>query len=124
MQLSPHFSLAELKCKCGCETSAAILKELQATARFMETVRAYLGNRAITPSSGFRCSKHNTAIKGAKDSFHLKGYACDFTVAGLSPADVHRALSRENSPVAHSGLGSYKTFVHVDRRKGKARWSG
>ena len=124
MQLTPHFSLAELQCKCGCTTPTQIVAELKKTAVFLEKVRVWLGNRSMTVNSGYRCSKHNAAVGGEPNSFHMRGYACDFTVAGLTPQQAQDYLDRKGSPVENSGLGRYGKFTHIDRRNGRARWKG
>jgi uncharacterized protein YcbK (DUF882 family) len=97
---------------------------LRKTAEFLEQVRTFLGGRPITVNSGYRCPKHNAEVGGASNSFHLRAYAADITVAGLTPRQVQIELNRAASPVASSGLGAYATFTHVDRRGTRARWVG
>lgn len=123
-KLTDHFSLEELDCKCGCVAPPSIVKSLKYTAAFMEQVRSFLGDRAITVHSGYRCRSHNKKVGGEPNSFHMRGMACDFTVAGLSPAQVQEQLERAGSPVLQNGLGKYDGFTHCDRRGTRARWNG
>lgn len=44
-------------------------------------------DKPIKINSGFRCSKLNEAVKGAKTSQHLKGQAVDMEIAGMSNYD-------------------------------------
>ena len=54
------------------------LSNIQHTITQLDKVRAYL-NQPMLISSGYRCPTLNKAVGGAKDSFHLKGCAVDFT---------------------------------------------
>lgn len=124
VMLTKHFSKAEFCCKhCG-KSGPGFGLQILLTARFMERVRTFLGNRSITVNSGYRCPTHNAAVGGEPNSYHMRGMACDFTVQGLSPAAVQAALELPGSPVLNQGKGSYRTFTHVDRRGSRARWDG
>lgn len=124
VMLTKHFSKAELCCNhCG-KSGPGFGLQILLTARFMEQVRAFLGNRSITVNSGYRCPAHNAAVGGEPNSFHLRGMACDFTVAGMTPAEVQARLEEPGSPVKNQGKGSYQDFTHVDRRGSRARWNG
>ena len=66
-----HFTLDELKCKCGkCGSTGLEMKaELMNP---VEMLREILGFPLVV-YSGFRCSWHNTNSGGAKTSAHLRG---------------------------------------------------
>ena len=49
----------------------------------LQPVRDYYG-KPVVINSGYRCPSLNTAVKGAKNSQHLTGEACDFEIMGLS----------------------------------------
>lgn len=51
-------------------------------------------NKPMIVSSGFRCKTLNTAIKGAPNSGHLYGRACDFTVKGMTPKEVYNFIKK------------------------------
>lgn len=86
-------------------------------AHVLEGIRACLGGRPITITSGYRTLEHNRAIGGSPNSKHLTAEAVDFTVRGLSARSVATALKEWPG-----GLGLYPKHVHIDLRETKARW--
>lgn len=68
-------------------------------------------------TSGVRCPLVNASVGGEKGSYHQKAMAADGGPKGLSPAEFQRRLD----PVWNGGLGSYRTFTHVDIGP-KRRW--
>lgn len=56
-------------------------------AQGLERIRKLLGKPLII-SSGYRSPKVNAGIGGASGSYHTKGLAADFTVPGMTPAQV------------------------------------
>lgn len=68
------------------------LQALHGLACGMEQVRRILGDRAITITSGYRNPVVNKAVGGVSNSAHALGYAADFSVKGMEPVDVARAL--------------------------------
>lgn len=113
-RITDNFAFNEAACNC----CGRIIDEetIKKTAAMMEIVRVKLGHRPIFVSSWCRCPAHNTRVGGAKKSYHLKGMAVDFTVKGMTPAEVQAKL--EDHP---GGLGSYPGFTHVDIGP-KRRW--
>lgn len=104
----------------GDELSNAIM-----ASEMMEAIRSYLGDRAITVNSWYRTPEYNRQVGGAKNSYHVKGMAVDFTVAGLTPAQVQRKLiqARDSGKLDIGGIGKYKTFTHCDIGP-KRTWQG
>jgi hypothetical protein len=91
-RLSPNFTLEEFTLSQEAERTGIdntpppdVVARLVKTAAGMERIRTATGNRPIFVSSGYRSLKLNTRIGGSKTSAHVKGEACDFTVAGLTP---------------------------------------
>lgn len=118
-KLSENFDSNEFKCKCcGGLPAGGMSKEL---ITLLQDIRNAIG-RSITITSGYRCPKHNAAVKGAKKSKHVEGIAADIKVAGMSAADVHKFLL-ENFDDRIGGLGKYPHFTHVDVRRG-TKWRG
>lgn len=72
----PHFSVAEMACKCGC----GALPDPDFMA-WLEFVRGSYG-KPMTITSGARCLDHNAKVGGAMESMHLKGMAADVAVDG------------------------------------------
>ncbi len=78
-------------------------------------------------TSGFRTVRHNAAVGGADYSRHRYDVfpsepAVDVKFSRGTPEDWAAAAEH---PLAHrGGIGVYKGHVHLDRRPGRARWSG
>lgn len=86
MNLTPHFTLEELthsqqavRARIDNTPDKAVLFNLKQIASLLEDVRYMLGYKSILVSSGYRCTKLNTLIGGAKNSQHMLGLAVDFT---------------------------------------------
>lgn len=114
--LTDHFSLEELTATQhrGIDNTpdARAVVNLRRAADGMEAVRALLGNRVVTVSSGFRCEALNRAVGGAKDSAHLAGYAVDFNCYSFgSPLEVCRVIVE--SRIAFDQLIEEGTWVHL-----------
>jgi hypothetical protein len=96
MNLSPHFTLAELTITDHRQfdnTPTQIeIGNLQRLAQFLEIVKAILGGKPVIITSGYRSKAVNDAV-GSKDSSHHRlGLAADFRVPGMNPDAVVRAL--------------------------------
>ena len=114
MQLTPHFSLAELTVtnqKIDNTPSKEIVEVLRTTAFYMEKVREILGNVAITINSGYRSPDVNRAVGGTSNSSHTYGYAVDFTAYGHTPLTISNILSKSN--LKFDQLIYEKTWVHI-----------
>jgi len=89
MQLSPHFSLAELTKSQTAERQGidntpgpAEIEHLRRVCEeILEPVRTHFGV-PFSPSSGFRCLALNRAIGSKDTSQHIFGQAADFEVPG------------------------------------------
>jgi putative chitinase len=114
MQLTPHFSLAELTVtnqKIDNTPSKEIVEVLRTTAFYMEKVRELLGNVAITINSGYRSPDVNRAVGGTSNSSHTYGYAVDFTAYGHTPLTISNILAKSN--LKFDQLIYEKTWVHI-----------
>lgn len=114
MQLTPHFSLAELtvtKTKLDNTPSKEVIEVLRTTAFYMEKVRALLGNVAVTVNSGYRSPDVNRQVGGTSNSSHTYGYAVDFTAYGHTPLTISNILSKSN--LKFDQLIYEKTWVHI-----------
>jgi len=96
VNLSPHFTLAELthtdhRLLDNSPTQVEI-SNLQRLAQFLETVKTTLGGKPIMINSAFRSKAVNDAVGSRDTSQHRLGLAADFRVPGLAPDAVVRAL--------------------------------
>jgi uncharacterized protein YcbK (DUF882 family) len=114
--LNKYFNRSEFACKCGCGFDTVDAELLQ----HVTVVREYF-NTPVRINSACRCESHNRKVGGSTGSLHKKGRAADITVDGVDPSKVVAFLDNVVSP---GGLGEYKTFTHVDSRRGAARWVG
>lgn len=106
-----HFSLNELKCKCGCgrmELSPAFLAKL-------EELRVAYGKPMII-TSGFRCPRYNALISATGDTGPHTVGAVDIAIAG---PDAYTLLQLAML-IGFSGIGLRQKgpfpsrFIHLD----------
>jgi len=99
----------------------SIVKNIVETARYMEDVRHYFGDKPISITSWYRDPESNKQVGGAKESQHMSGKAVDFNVQGINPRAV--ASRMEKYWGSNGGLGAYNGWTHIDNRGKRARWS-
>lgn len=100
MNLSPHFTLEELthsqqavRAKIDNTPDSTVLFGLTQIANLLEEVRQLLGEHPINISSGYRCTKLNTLIGGARTSQHVLGLAVDFICPSYgTPKEICQTL--------------------------------
>ena len=112
--------MADYKCPC-CGKDCVSLELVYA----LEKLREECGNQPIHILSGVRCEEWNETVGGVPRSQHLHGRAADIVVRCFHPVEVADKAERV-SAFCHGGIGCYphRGFVHVDIRKGPARWDG
>jgi hypothetical protein len=124
-RLTPHFHISEFACKNGAQVPSA---SVPALTRLCEEVLEPLRERfgPCTVMSGYRPTAYNRAIGGAKFSQHIYDLHPGSVAADLVfPNDGPAAwASAAESLCERGGLGRYGTFIHVDNRGQRARWSG
>ena len=96
MNLSPHFTLAELTVTDHREfdntPNAAEIANLTRLAQFLELVKTKLDNKPIMVNSAFRSKAVNDAVGSKDTSQHRLGCAADIRVPGMTPDQVVRAI--------------------------------
>lgn len=129
MNLTAHFTEAELNCRCNsCANKPLreeIRKKLLRVADCMEVVRRVV-DRPVTITSALRCEKHNLSIGGVVSSQHLHGLAVDFRVSGWNGESLASLLKDliKHGLLPDGGIGVYKDrprIVHYDLGKPR-RW--
>lgn len=118
-----YFKRSEFACKCGKHCNGYPVEPDQKLVEVLEKIRKHF-DVPVTVNSGIRCKKHNSspAVGGASNSQHLYGTAADIIVKGVSPSEVVKYA--ESLMPNTGGIGTYKTFTHIDVRSTKARWNG
>ena len=98
MQLSEHFSLAELTvseiaARKGLDNlpEGVALENLSRLAEKLEEVRKVIG-KPIMINSAYRSPEVNSAVGGVKTSQHCFGCAADIRVPGMTPDEVVKAI--------------------------------
>jgi hypothetical protein len=103
VNLSPHFTLAELTHtdhrSLDNTPNAGELANLQRLAEFLETVKTTLGGKPIMISSAFRSKAVNDAVGSRDTSSHRLGLAADFKVPGVVPDAVVRTIIAAKLPL-------------------------
>ena len=120
----PHFTRAELACKCGCGKGAD-----EMDLEFMKIVEELRVNMGFPfhVTSGFRCPAHNSAVaETGEDGPHTKGRALDIEFWNpRAYAFASAALSR-GLRIGVSQRPGKARFIHVDNlgeERGQAIWS-
>ena len=121
MLLSKNLNSKETACKCGCGFGDTFgLIDPQLVIGF-QVLRDTLGT-PLHINSGARCFKHNNKIGGSQNSQHLIGKALDVRSDIYTPSEI--AAFASQIPIFYNGgIGTYKTFVHLDTGN-KRRWKG
>ena len=124
--ITPHFSVAEMQCRCNnpnCER-----KEPDMNGDMMKMLEELrLATFALPVSSGARCLDHDISISPKKNRYggvHVQSVACDILVGHLSSPMVLNLIDRARS-IGFTGLGvalggkfknRKKRFLHLDAR--------
>lgn len=116
-KLSTNFKVKEFACTDGSDP-IFISPEL---VRILQKIRNHF-KKAVTITSAYRTPTKNKSCGGTTYSQHLYGMAADIKVKDITPKQV--AAYAEKLMPNSGGIGTYKTFTHIDVRKTKARWKG
>lgn len=125
-----NFNISEFESHDGSKMPSNVKRNILMLIENLEVIREACGNRPMTITSGYRSKAHNTAIKGAKNSQHVKGNAADFKVKGMSPKAVYAVIEQlmDDGKIEQGGIGLYIRrnggWCHYDRRGAKATWNG
>lgn len=115
-KLSANFMVKEFACKDG---SDKILIDTELVL-VLQKIRDHFG-KPVTINSAYRNAGYNKKIGGVSNSQHVKGTAADIVVKSVAPEEV--AKYAEYIMNGKGGIGLYSTFVHVDTRSRRSRWT-
>ena len=114
VKITDHFKVKEFACKDG--SPVVFIDEYLVT--LLEILRKTI-NKPIIITSGYRTPERNKKVGGAKYSYHMRGYAADIRVNGMTPKEVAKEL---NKIVPNNcGIIVYDNWVHFDVRNKKYR---
>lgn len=121
--MTENFSKQEFDSKDGATMPDDVFQNVQKLANQLQILRNRL-KRPIYINSGYRSESHNKAVGGIPNSQHVLGKGADIRVKGLTPIEVKIAIEAliDQGEMLQGGLKAYRTFVHYDIRKTKARW--
>ena len=99
MNLSPHFTLAELTVSEVADRNGwdntpneSEMENLRRLAAFLEEVKTVLGGKPIMVNSAFRSKLVNDAVGSRDTSQHRVGCAADIRVPGMTPDEVVKSV--------------------------------
>lgn len=125
MQLSPHFSLAELTASTLAASQhvdntpgVQVIENLTRLAATLEQVRDLFG-APVHVSSGYRCPALNKLAGGEPMSAHLLGLAADIHVQGVEYKEMAERI--RDSGIVFDQLIYEITWVHIGLSLGTPR---
>lgn len=117
MRLSHNFNSREFECPC-CHN--AFLKD--ALVENLQILRDII-QKPINILSGYRCPNYNEQVGGVPSSQHIFGKAADIHVKMPLLELLDTILGIDAFKFGGVGLYPQESFIHVDIRGAKARWS-
>lgn len=123
MQLTTNFNLSEFDCRDGTPVPETLIPNALKLAEQLQILRDNLGE-AVHINSAYRTEAYNKKVGGKPASQHLLAKAADITVKSKTPKQLAACIEKLISAgtLKFGGMGVYPGFVHVDIRKGYARW--
>jgi len=111
----------DAKLNLNTDPPRSLWPSLLAVTKVADEARHRLG-KAVKINSAYRSPAYNRAISVASKSIHVLGGALDLSG---SPATLHRILTQMRAEgLFRGGIGTYRTFCHVDVRGKNADWQG
>jgi hypothetical protein len=116
MNLSPHFTLAELTHTdhrtLDNSPKQEEISNLQRLAQFLEEVKTALGGKPVMVNSAFRSKAVNDAVGSSDRSQHRLGCAADIRVPGVTPDEVVKAIMSAGLPYDQL-IREFDRWTHV-----------
>jgi uncharacterized protein YcbK (DUF882 family) len=123
--LTKNFKKSEFMCHDGTEVPPELMDNLRELVHNLQIIRDHLGG-PVHVVSGYRTSRHNRRIGGARKSQHLKAKAADIRVYNMTPEELAEVVINliKDKKIKSGGIGVYQHFVHYDTRGRNTRWKG
>jgi len=124
MKLSNNFTLEELTisetaARQGIDNTpdADVVSNLtMLCGNILEPLRASLGGKPISITSGYRSPKTNEAIGGVATSQHCFGQAADIHVSGMTTEELFLFITEKTSLPFDQVIQEFNQWVHVSYR--------
>lgn len=88
-KVTKNFSPEEFRCPCGrCTGYPTFMKQVE--LKHLQSIRTHY-EKPMKITSGIRCAYENRRSGGVPNSGHLKGYAADFYMAGVTDTAARRS---------------------------------
>lgn len=114
--MTEHFHDNEFRCKCckGLPKAGISPRLFDKLEHLREAVSLHLGKETpLIVLSGYRCKKHNEAVGGVPNSYHVQGKAADIKLPDRMTFGQFRELCLKVG-ITRIGLYHDQRFVHVD----------
>lgn len=105
-----HFTRREFRCPCP-RCGGFPVEPSMKLVKMADKVRSHFGKPAII-SSGVRCAAHNAEVGGVANSRHLKGWAVDLAIPGVSAESLNAYVGSLPECAYHYAIDG--SFVHMD----------
>jgi zinc D-Ala-D-Ala carboxypeptidase len=103
--VTKNFSAKELACPC-----CGVMGVKKTSADRLQKLREKFG-KSISLTSAYRCAKHNKAVGGAPQSFHMQGMA--FDIPCTNPRERHDIVILA-AECGFRGFEISPKHVHID----------
>jgi hypothetical protein len=116
MNLTPHFTLAELTITSHRQfdntPDAAEMANLTRLAGLLEQVKVAVGGKPVMINSGYRSPEVNASVGSKPTSQHCSGCAADLRVPGMTPNEIVLAILDAGLPFDQL-IREFDSWVHV-----------
>lgn len=112
IDLTTNFRRSEFSCGCGGDLCPRQRISIDLVGR-LQDLRDIV-DEPIVVNSGFRCPKHNAAVKGSLRSRHMEGLAADIALNRDSEIDLRELAVIARDRCGFGRIGTYETWIHLD----------
>ena len=118
--LTKNFKPTEFRCTCGkCSGYPSYMKQVE--LKHLQRIRNHYG-KEMEITCGLRCPEENEAVGGIPNSSHMRGYAADFYMKGVTDTIANRKSALkwiEEQPNHQFTYGAYMVDSEGKYREAK-----